>query len=231
MKCPKCGSDQLPSTTRCDCGYDFSKEAQNQPAGKENGTDRVSSDLETVAKGEASARNGAGKRILFLVLGILLLLMAPFVFAVIILGGVEAGLAQEPYRLIFAALILGMLSITGGVFFLYKAFGSPAVDDKAIRLYSWKNIVGAAFFGGPLASAYLMSENFKNLGSHLAARRSLLVGFISTLLLFGGLILIPKEITERIPNYLIPLATMAVVAYLVHTYQGRQIRERFEGPV
>ncbi|MEE8161759.1 MAG: hypothetical protein V3T61_09000, partial [Acidobacteriota bacterium] len=32
-----------------------------------------------------------------------------------------------------------------------------------------------------------------------------------------------------IPNYLIPLATMAVVAYLVHTYQGRQIRERFEG--
>ena len=116
MKCPNCGSDQLPSTTRCDCGYDFSKEAQNPPAGEENGTDWVSSDLETVAKGEASARKGVGKRILLLVSGILLMLMAPFVFAGIIIGGVEAGLAQEPYRLIFAALILGMLSITAGVF-------------------------------------------------------------------------------------------------------------------
>ena len=105
---------------------------------------------------------------------------------------------------------------------------NPVPISQGVKLYSSNNIVGATFFGGPLAAGYLLSKNFKKLGDRDAARTSLLIAIGVTVLLFGGLFVIPEQIVDRIPNLLIPFALAGIAGYLVRNFQQQQIEQHIK---
>jgi hypothetical protein len=91
---------------------------------------------------------------------------------------------------------------------------------EKIKLYSSKAISGATFLGGPLAAGYLIGENFKSINKPTEGRNSLLVGIISTILLFGGIFMIPENIIDKIPQQIIPLIYTGIIWAIVEWKQG-----------
>lgn len=91
---------------------------------------------------------------------------------------------------------------------------------KDIKLYSARAIGGATFLGGPLAAGYMIGKNFTAIGKPEQARNSLLIGIVSTLLLFTGLYLTPENIIDKIPGHLIPLAYTGIIWGMVEWKQG-----------
>jgi hypothetical protein len=59
------------------------------------------------------------------------------------------------------------------------------VEHDKIKIYTIGWIIFSTCIGGPLAGCYLISENFKNFGNKDLARKILIIGIISTILLFG----------------------------------------------
>ena len=104
-------------------------------------------------------------------------------------------------------------------------------DARAInenKLYSIKAIAGATFLGGPLAAGYMISENFKALHAPEKARTALILGIIFTLVLFGGLFMIPEHIIDRVPKQLIPIAYTAIILGIVEWKQGDDLKRHKE---
>ncbi|MFA5296657.1 MAG: hypothetical protein WC389_00435 [Lutibacter sp.] len=91
---------------------------------------------------------------------------------------------------------------------------------KDIKLYSSKAISGATFLGGPLAAGYLVSENFKALNKPDKGRKSLIIGIITTIILFGGIFMLPEKIIDSIPRQLIPLIYTGIIWGIVEWKQG-----------
>jgi len=54
---------------------------------------------------------------------------------------------------------------------------------KNLKFYSQKAIGIATFIGGPLAAGYLIRENYLSLEKPNEAKKSLIIGIISTILL------------------------------------------------
>ena len=96
------------------------------------------------------------------------------------------------------------------------------IENKTenIKLYSSKAISGATFLGGPLAAGYMISENFKALDKPDEGRKSLIIGIVSTVILFGGIFLLPESLIDKIPRQLIPLAYTAIIWGIVEWKQG-----------
>lgn len=84
-------------------------------------------------------------------------------------------------------------------------------ETKDIKLYSAGAIGGATFLGGPLAAGYLISENFKALNKPDAARTTMILGVITSILLFGGLFTLPEKIIDKIPGQIIPMIYTAII--------------------
>ena len=100
-------------------------------------------------------------------------------------------------------------------------------DARAInqqKLYSVKAIGGATFLGGPLGAGYMISENFKALHAPEKARTALILAIIFTLVLFGGLFIIPEYIIDRVPKQLIPIAYTAIIYGIVEWKQGDALK-------
>lgn len=93
-------------------------------------------------------------------------------------------------------------------------------NTKDIKLYSSKAISGATFLGGPLAAGYLIGENFKAIDKPTEGRNSLIIGIISTIILFGGIFMIPENIIDKIPRQLIPLIYTGIIWGIVECKQG-----------
>ena len=93
-------------------------------------------------------------------------------------------------------------------------------NTKDIKLYSSKAISGATFLGGPLAAGYLIGENFKALDKPNDGRNSLIIGIISTIILFGGIFMIPENIIDKIPRQLIPIVYTGIIWAIVEWKQG-----------
>lgn len=88
------------------------------------------------------------------------------------------------------------------------------------KLYKSKHIGIATFLGGPLAAGYLMYENFKALQRPISARNAIIIGSVSTIILFVTLFSIPEDIIDKIPSIIIPSVYTAIIYYLVQKYQG-----------
>lgn len=101
-------------------------------------------------------------------------------------------------------------------------------DTKNVKLYSAKAINGATFLGGPLAAGYMISENFKALDKSNEGRASLVIGIIVTILLFGGLYMIPENTINKIPKQLIPLIYTAIIWGIVEWKQGEVLKAHKE---
>jgi hypothetical protein len=93
-------------------------------------------------------------------------------------------------------------------------------NTKDLKLYSSKAISGATFLGGPLAAGYLIGENFKALDKPKDGRNSLIIGIVSTIILFGGIFMIPEYIIDKIPRQLIPIVYTGIIWGIVEWKQG-----------
>ena len=94
-----------------------------------------------------------------------------------------------------------------------------------ISLYSQTAILIATFFGGPIAAGILMRRNFINLGRESLGRNSLIIGIITTILLFAGVLSLPEDIVDKIPNAIIPAIYTAIIAAIIERSMGNELRE------
>lgn len=89
------------------------------------------------------------------------------------------------------------------------------------RIYRAKAIYVGTFLGGPLVAGYLMAENYKVFEETEKVRTTWIYSVIATILIFGGIFLIPE--TVNIPNQIIPLVYTVIAYSLVKQYQGQKI--------
>ena len=104
------------------------------------------------------------------------------------------------------------------------------IDNKTkdIKLHSTKAIGGATFLGGPLAAGYLIKENFNALNKPHEGRKSLIIGIITTIVLFGGIFMVPEKIIDKIPNPVIPLIYTLIILGIVERKQGEILKKHKE---
>ncbi len=110
---------------------------------------------------------------------------------------------------------------------------APAATRPTQKLYTAQAIAIAAFLGGPLAGAYLMSLNYMLLGDEEAGQQTIkwgLAGFALLILLF---VFMPAQIDEVVPDIVYTVAYTGLFYYLSKKLQGaylahhRQLRGRF----
>lgn len=99
------------------------------------------------------------------------------------------------------------------------------MENYSQKIFTTKAISVATFFGGPLAAGFLISKNYKVFGNENASRNSIFIGIISTLIVFGGILFIPENIIDKIPQPLIPAIYTAIIAGLVEKLQGQKIKD------
>lgn len=92
------------------------------------------------------------------------------------------------------------------------------------KLYSQNAIAVATFFGGPFAAGILIRKNCIALGQEQQGFHALVLGIISTLLIFGGIFLIPESVIDKIPNALIPAIYTAIIYMIVEKMHGKELK-------
>ncbi len=99
------------------------------------------------------------------------------------------------------------------------------------KIYKDKAIWLGAFLGGPLTAGYIIAQNFKAFNEPDKARKTLIYTIIATVIIFGGIFLMPDSI--KIPNQIIPLIYTGIAYYLLQHYQGTNITAHINagGPV
>jgi hypothetical protein len=102
------------------------------------------------------------------------------------------------------------------------------ITEKKVELYSQNAISIATFFGGPLAAGILARKNFINLGNEESAKNAIILGVISTVVLFAGIILLPESIMDKIPNSVIPFIYTGIIYLLIEKYQGVALKNHKE---
>lgn len=99
----------------------------------------------------------------------------------------------------------------------------PLNETAELSLYGLRSISGASYLGGPMAAAYLISENFKALGNPEKAKRIFFFGIVFTIAILGGALALPEPILDRLPNYLIPLSYTLAYYFYAQAQLGTQI--------
>lgn len=101
----------------------------------------------------------------------------------------------------------------------------PAEEAPAYKLYSAKAVAAATFLGGPLAVGILMRRNFLNLGKRTEAGRALWGAIAFSVVLFGGLFMLPENVVDRIPGSVICGLYTAIAFQLMQVYQGKALTQ------
>ena len=96
--------------------------------------------------------------------------------------------------------------------------------ETSHKLYSQAAIALATFFGGPFAAALLIRKNCIALGQERWGFNALVLGIITTVLLFGSILMIPEAVLDKIPNALIPAIYTAIIYLIVEKVHGRELR-------
>ena len=105
-----------------------------------------------------------------------------------------------------------------------KQMNETENKTKSIKFYSSKSIGTATFIGGPLVAGYLISENFKALNKPDEGKKYLIIGIITTIVLFGGMFLLPEKTIDKIPKQLIPLIYTGLIWGFVEWTQGDALK-------
>lgn len=96
------------------------------------------------------------------------------------------------------------------------------IEIPVEKIYNDRKIAIGTFLGGPLAAGYFIAENFKVFNENEKAKKTWIYTIIVTIIIFGGLFLIPENI--RIPNQIIPLIYIAIAYFLIQHFQGENIK-------
>ena len=92
------------------------------------------------------------------------------------------------------------------------------------KFYSQRAISITTFFGGPLAAGILMKQNYLNLDKEKQGKNALFIGIVSTIIIFGGLLALPENIIDKIPNEIIPLIYTGIIFLIVNKTQGKELK-------
>lgn len=101
-------------------------------------------------------------------------------------------------------------------------------SNTKMRVWTLTQISLASYIAGPFGGCYLLSQNAKLFGNSLLAKRLLLIGLISTLLLILATMTIGvlvENIWDRIPKFLVPSIYTGVIVGYVQGYQNKRIKE------
>ena len=90
------------------------------------------------------------------------------------------------------------------------------------KLFSPTQITVATFVGGPLATTYMVKENYRAMGMPQAQKNSCIYGALITLLIFTIAWFLP----ENFPNMVLPMAYTALAFYWVE--KNQLTREQIE---
>lgn len=96
---------------------------------------------------------------------------------------------------------------------------------KEYKLYSQAAIALAAFFGAPFAASILIQRNCINLGNERQGLMALIIGIVSTALIFIGIFSMPEHLIDKIPNFLIPAVYTTAIYFIVEKIQGVEIKQ------
>jgi len=91
------------------------------------------------------------------------------------------------------------------------------------KIFKDKTIWGGTFLGGPLVAGYLLSENFKTLGQPEKVKPTWIITIIATIVIFGGVFLIPENV--NIPSQIIPIIYSAIAYGLFKKHQETKYNE------
>ncbi len=94
--------------------------------------------------------------------------------------------------------------------------------------FSQNSISIATYFGGPLAAGYLIKRNYEELNEEDKGKKSLIIGIISTFIIFAGIFVVPEYIMEKIPNALIPAIYTGIIYLIVNRIQGKELKKHKE---
>ena len=100
--------------------------------------------------------------------------------------------------------------------------------ESSTKFYSQTAITIATYFGGPLAAGYLVKKNYDTLEQPENGKKALIIGIVSTILLFIGIFSIPEPIIDKIPNALIPLIYTGIIYWIVERLQGEILKSHKE---
>ena len=100
--------------------------------------------------------------------------------------------------------------------------------EEKIKLYSQIAIAIATFFGGPVAAGILICKNSLNIGREKEGIIVLIVGIISTILLFWGIFQIPEQMIDNIPKALIPTIYTGIIYLIVEIIHGKILKKHKE---
>ena len=101
-------------------------------------------------------------------------------------------------------------------------------STKDLKFYSQKAIGIATFIGGPLAAGYLIRENYLSLNKPDEGKKSLIIGIIATIILFGGIFMIPENIIDKVPNQILPLIYTGIIYLIVEKIHGTILNQHKE---
>lgn len=91
-------------------------------------------------------------------------------------------------------------------------------QTNIVKLYTPNQVSGATVFGGPIVAGIMFYENFKAIGELKKAQLSLLMSIITTVIIFGLLIILPEDIVEQIPRIVIPITYSLGAKYIAEKY-------------
>lgn len=87
------------------------------------------------------------------------------------------------------------------------------------RIYSVSSIRIASFIGGPLAGAYLIAANFKQLGEGNKVAKT----WLWSIVIFTAVMTISFFLPDSIPNIVYNLIFFLIVSFFVQKYQAEKI--------
>jgi len=88
--------------------------------------------------------------------------------------------------------------------------------ETAGNLFTDFQIALATFIGMPIAGCLLLAQNYRNLGRASSGWQTLILGFVSTIILF----IVAFSLPERFPNFVLPMAYTIAMRQLVKYLQG-----------
>jgi hypothetical protein len=106
----------------------------------------------------------------------------------------------------------------------------PTITEQALeavqstkRIYKENAIWVGAYIGCPLVAGYFIAENFKSFNEINNAKKTWLVTIIGTIMIFCGISLIPDNVFDKIPNFIIPLFYAAIAYGVVKQCQSKNL--------
>ncbi len=90
-------------------------------------------------------------------------------------------------------------------------------DMQHERFYSPSQVALGTLIAGPVLGCWFISRNYQLIGDKLRAKRFLILGFCSILMITFLIFWIPEDSQDRLPNFLISvISTVFTYGYVKH---------------